>query len=90
MNNILYCHAKDDTTLTAGHWFYHLGQDAQCAQAYEENNKWTLYIDFEKYNKPLSEDFYSFNSLDECKKFVSDYFECAVEEVNPEDFPKPD
>jgi hypothetical protein len=89
---ILYCHANRDTEkVSAGHWFFHLGQYANCAQAAPTvHGRWELYIDFEKHGKPLSKNPYEFGSIADAIAFVSDYFEDEVKQVSPDDFPEPD
>ena len=45
---------------------------------------------FEKWNKPLSEKAFASKSLSDAKKFVANYFEDAVVDVDPNEFPNPD
>ena len=82
---IIYCNVLSDDALTEGHWFFHTGQNSQCAQAHKNEHLWTLIIDFERYNKPINNDL-SFKSIEECKIFVSEYFETPVKEVSVEKF----
>jgi hypothetical protein len=89
---ILYCHAATDTgAVSAGDWFFHTGQWAQCAQAWPTGDGgWDLCVDFEVADKPLPEREWHFASLEDCKAFVADYFEGCIEEIDPADFPGPD
>jgi hypothetical protein len=91
-NEILYCHAKRSTKkISAGHWFFHTGQWAQCAQASRSRDGiWSLHIDFQMRNKPLESTYLLFDSIDECKEFVSDYFGQAVRQVSSRELPGPE
>ena len=81
---ILYVHVRSDSrSLTPGHWFFDDGHHAQCASAsYICRNKWSLYLNFEVAGKPLEANPVDLRTLDECKDFVSDYFDGEVSEVS--------
>ena len=89
---IYYCHAVQDTDrISAGNWFLHTGQWAQCAQAWPTGDGgWGLAVDFEVAGKPLDQDEWHFGSLKECKAFVADYFGGYIVDIDPADFPEPD
>ena len=89
---IYYCHAVQDTDrISAGYWFFHTGQWAQCAQAYPtRDGGWGLYVDFEVAGRPLSQRDRRFASLEDCKAFVADYFGGCVVDIDPAEFPEPD
>jgi hypothetical protein len=90
INRILYCHVPKSTDrVSQGHWFYLEGQGIQCAQVAQTNEGWNLYIDAEIYGKPLP-DLLQFKTIDECKKFVSGYFDEPILDIRPKDFPEPD
>jgi hypothetical protein len=46
-NDILYCHATRQTRkIGAGHWFFHTGQWAHCAQAWKaKDGHWHVRIE---------------------------------------------
>ncbi len=57
-------------------WLFHTGQWAQCARATQDKDGcWSLYIDFEKADKPLTQEGWEFDTIDQCKPFVGSYFE---------------
>lgn len=75
---ILYCHAKRQTR-TVGHWFFHTGQWAQCAEASRAGGgQWHVRICFAPYDKKLPEDSAIFNSIEEAQQFVSKYFDVPI------------
>jgi len=76
--------------LEPGNWFFHEGQWALCAEAWKDDNEWKLNIHFEKWNKPLLEKTLTFKSLSDAKKFLSEYFEDDVVDVEPDRLPSPD
>jgi hypothetical protein len=91
MTKILYTEVKrKHRTLTQGHWFFHKGQWALCASTWPDEPGWVLSVYFEKWNKPLPDKKLSFATLDEAKKFVSDYYELLVVDCAPKDFPSPE
>ena len=88
---ILYCHAKRQTrTIGRGHWFFHTGQWAQCAEASRAaDGRWQVRIYFAHYAKNLPEDAVNLGSIEEVQHFVSEYFEVSVVKVKSSDFPDP-
>ena len=86
------CHAATDTgAVSAGDWFFHTGQWAQCAQAWPTGEGgWGLYVDLEVWNEPLSQCEWHFASLEGCKAFIADQFGGCVVDIDPADFPEPD
>src|SRR5215210_9025086 len=84
------CKQKKEAYLEQGHWFFHEGQSAVCASTGQhENGEWGVKIHFQKWDKPLSEQIIWFESLDQAKNFVSQYFEQPVVNCNPSEFPTP-
>lgn len=92
IGEILYCHVKSGATrLEPGHWFFHTGQYVQCAQAHsDKDGRWHLSIDLKVRGKPLDGQSWEFASIEDCKTYVADYFECPVREIKPSEFPRPD
>lgn len=91
-SRILYAEAPEGhPVLDPGHWFFHEGQWVVCASAGAgADGGWGLHIYFAAFDKPLSDFDFRFESLEGAKRFVSDYFECAVVECGPDEFPRPD
>lgn len=91
IGEILYCHATRKTrTVDPGHWFFHTGEWAQCAEASKaEDGQWQVRICFAPHDKKLPEDSAIFNSIEEAQQFVSKYFDVPVVKVKPSDFPDP-
>ena len=85
---IYYVHSKRNTrSVSAGHWFYHTGQDAQCAFAEQRaDGRWLVHLNFEVWNKPLPNTTLDFESIAEVKDFIQDYFEKPLVEVSPRHF----
>jgi hypothetical protein len=92
IGEILYCHAKRQTRKVGpGHWFFHTGQWAQCAEASRtKDGQWYVHIAFAPYGKRLPGQGKTFQSLDDALLFVSEFFERPVSKVRPSDFPNPD
>ena len=91
MTKIRYTEVKrKHRTLTKGRWFFHEGQWAVCAATGRTSQGWVVHVYFEIRNKPLPDEKLSFATLDEAKKFVSDYYELPVVDCAPKDFPSPD
>jgi hypothetical protein len=88
---ILYCHATRQTRKVGpGHWFFHTGQWAQCAEAWNaKDGHWHVRISFTPVSKKLPEDV-AFGSIEEVQRFVSEYFGTRVIKVKPSDFPDPE
>ena len=91
IDEILYCHAIRKTrTVDPGHWFFHTGQWAQCAEASRAaDGRWQVRICFAPHAKNLPEDVVNLGSIEEVQHFVSDYFEVPVVKVKSSDFPDP-
>lgn len=91
IGEILYCHAIRNTrTVDPGHWFFHTGQWAQCAEASRAaDGRWLVRICFAPHAKNLPEDVVNLGSIEEVQHFVSDYFEVPVVKVKSSDFPGP-
>ncbi len=91
IGEVLYCHATRQTrTVSPGHWFFHTGQWAQCAEASRAGDgQWHVRICFAPYDKKLPEDSAIFSSIEEAQQFVSEYFDVPVVKVKPSDFPDP-
>jgi hypothetical protein len=88
---ILYTEVKlGHAFLEPGRWFFHEGQWALCGSVWKAGRTWKLRIDFEKWNKPLPDNTLEFKSLGDAKKFLSEYFEDRVVDVEPDAFPSPD
>jgi hypothetical protein len=87
---ILYCHATRQTrTVGAGHWFFHTGQWAVCAEAGKaKDGRWHVRLHFAPLGETLPQDV-SFGSIGEVQRFVGDYFGTTVIKVNPNEFPDP-
>ena len=85
-DEIWYCHVRSDSKqLTPGHWFFHRGQWAQCANAYylrrPGGSTWVLDLNFERGDKPLPSLRVELSSLPACKNWLAEYFECEVVKV---------
>jgi hypothetical protein len=91
MSRILFARVKNGhPNLEEGHWFFHEGQWAICASAHDYGTgDWRVQIYFEKFDKPLPETTFRFESLNQAKNFVSEYFEDPVVDCKPSQFPKP-
>lgn len=89
---ILYVHApRQTTTVGPGHWFFHTGQWAQCAEAgRSKDGRWRVVISFVPHGKERPDEGLSFASIEEVQRFVGDYFGCKVRKVSPRDLPRPD
>jgi hypothetical protein len=89
---ILYCHsARQTRTVGPGHWFFHTGQWAHCASARRtRDGKWYIGISFGPRGKCPHDETRAFPSIEEVKRFISEYFEMPVAEVKPSDFPRPE
>lgn len=81
-HRIIHAHVRrTNKKLTPGHWFYDEGPGWICAEAgLDSNRKWYLKIYYEHRGKPLPESQLKFQSLDDVKAFLSEYFECPVED----------
>ena len=91
-HEILYCHATRQTRkVGAGHWFFHTGQWAQCAEAGKsKDGHWYVLINFAPFGKTLPPKDVPFGSIEEVQRFVAEYFGKKVVKVKPNDFPDPD
>jgi hypothetical protein len=91
IGKILYCHATRRTrTVDPGHWFFHTGRWAQCAQAWKaKDGQWHVRVDYAPFGKDLPEEV-AFPSIEEVKQFVAEYFEVPVITVKPSDMPAPE
>ena len=92
MSQILYCNATDDPRqagyIDPGHWFFDTGHWVVCASAYDcGDGTWGVDIMLDS-GKPATPP--KLRSVDDCKAFVSQYFEAPVVDVEPSDFPAPD
>jgi hypothetical protein len=92
IGGILYCHATQQTPKVGpGHWFFHTGQWAQCAESWEDKDgRWRVRISFAPFGKELPADAAAFGSIEEVQRFVSEYFETTVTKVKPSDMPDPE
>jgi hypothetical protein len=82
---------KGHAYLDPGRWFFHTGQWVQCAEVGKMGAKdWQLTIGLKVWNKPLLSHERHFKSLDDAKKFVSDYYEEPVIDCDPDEFPRPE
>jgi hypothetical protein len=83
MWEILYCHVtRRNRTISPGHWFFHTGQWADCANACRtKDGKWHVEINFAPGGKQKPDNPLTFNSIEEVKRFVSEYFETPVTKV---------
>jgi hypothetical protein len=69
---------KNNKRCTPGHWFFHEGQFAYCAEAGKSaKGDWVLTLSFESAKKP-NPIIPTFTTLHELKAFLADYFECDV------------
>jgi|SRR6516225_1931170 hypothetical protein len=66
-HEILYCHATRQTRkVGAGHWFFHTGQWAQCAEAGKsKDGHWYVLINFAPFGKTLPPKDVPFGSIEE-------------------------
>jgi hypothetical protein len=89
--DILYCHVRRNTkNLSAGHWFFHTGQFAVCAQAgRHDDGYWRVLVYWDRPGKESPEG-KTFDSIDEVVKFVSAYFEQPVVKVKASQLPRAD
>lgn len=78
-NQIIYCEVrKNNKQLTPGHWFFHTGQWALCAEAIKSTNgKWEVIIHFSPYGKSLPEK-NTHPSLKAAIDFIATYFDTQV------------
>jgi hypothetical protein len=92
VSQILYCHsARQTRTVGPGHWFFHTGEWAHCASASRTGEgKWCIKIAFIPRGKSPPDETRAFSSIEEVKRFVSEYFEVLVSEVTPSEFPRPE
>jgi hypothetical protein len=92
VGHILYCHsARQTRTVGPGHWFFHTGQWAHCASASRTGDgKWYIRIAFIPLGKSPTDETRAFSSIEEVKRFISEYFEVPVALVSPSDFPRPE
>jgi hypothetical protein len=92
LREILYCHAKRATRKVGpGHWFFHTGQWAQCAQAWKtKKGYWQVQVSFAPFGKKVPEHAPTFASIEEVQQFVGEYFRATVIEVRPDEFPDVD
>ena len=74
-NHILYCEVrKNNKQLTPGHWFFHTGQWAICAEVIKsKNGKWDININFAPYGKSIPE-MNTFPTLRAAMEFIASYF----------------
>ena len=74
-NHILYCEVrKNNKQLTPGHWFFHTGQWAICAEAIKsKNGKWDINIYFATLGKNIPE-MKTFPTLRAAMEFIAVYF----------------
>jgi len=88
IGEIFYVHATQRAKkLTPGHWFYHTGQCAQCAEAGKtKDGRWSVRVNFAPFDKELPENAVIFDSVEEVKQFVSEYFESPVVKVTVREF----
>lgn len=89
--DILYCHVRRNAKkLDPGHWFFHTGQWAVCANAAKDKKgKWHVHVYWDRPGKELPEG-RTFNSIEDVLKFVSDYFEQPVVKVKVSQMPRPE
>jgi hypothetical protein len=80
---ILYYHVtRRNRVLSPGHWFFHTGQCVECAGAWRtKDGKWHVEITFAPHGKHLPDNPPSFNSIEEVKRFVSEFFDDPVTNV---------
>jgi hypothetical protein len=88
IGRILYVHAPQHTKrLTPGHWFYHTGQCAQCAETGRtKDGRWYVRLEFSSFGKELPKNLIMFENLEEVKRFVGEYFELPIVRVPVREF----
>jgi hypothetical protein len=74
-NHILYCEVrKNNKQLTPGHWFFHTGQWAICAEANKsKNGKWDISIHFAPNGQSIPK-MKTFATLRAAMEFIAVYF----------------
>ena len=73
--SIIYCEVrKNNKLLTPGHWFFHTGQWAICAEAIKsKNGKWDINIHFAPHGKSIPE-LNTLPTLRAAMEFIAVYF----------------
>jgi hypothetical protein len=89
---ILHCEVRNARQpLEPGHWFFHEGQWAVCAEAGRSGGrKWRLKVLFAAGNKGLPEAELVFPTLNAANAFLADYFEAEIARVRATDMPTPE
>jgi hypothetical protein len=87
IGKILYVHASQRTKkITPGRWFYDTGQCVQCGEAGKtKDGRWTVSLQLLP-GKELPKNALIFDSEEEMKQYVSEYFEVPVVKVTVREF----